>query len=57
MDATTTTTGLEVECALDTRTYEKGPKVSNTAMAGLHITGEEFHPEWNYSIAPRASNP
>jgi hypothetical protein len=31
--------------------------VSNTAMASLHITGDEFHPEWNYSIAPRTPNP
>ena len=51
--STTTTTGLKVECALDTKTYEKGLKVSDTAMAGLQITGEEFHPEWNYPIEPR----
>jgi hypothetical protein len=55
--ATTTKTGLKVECGLDTRTYEKGLKVSDTAMAGLQITGDEFHPEWNYSIAPRNPNP
>ena len=54
---TTTKTGLKVECGLDTRTYEKGLKVSDTAMAGLQITGDEFHPEWNYSIEPRNLNP
>ena len=53
--ATTTRTGLKVECALDTRTYEKGLKVSNAEMESLDITGDAFHPEWNYTIKPRAS--
>ena len=51
--ATTTKTGLKVECALDERTYEKGVKVSDAEMACLHITGDPFHPEWNYTIKPR----
>ena len=51
--ATTTKTGLKVECALDTRSYERGVKVSDAEMASLHITGDEFHPEWNYTIKPR----
>ena len=51
--ATTTKTGLNVECALDERTYEKGLKVSNVDMAALDITGDSFHPEWNYTIKPR----
>ena len=51
--ATTTKTGLKVECALDTRTYEKGIKVSHAEMASLDITGDAFHPEWNYTIKPR----
>jgi Rhodopirellula transposase DDE domain len=46
--ATTTKTGLKVESALDTRTYQKGIKVSKAAMKGLDITGDHFHPEWNY---------
>jgi hypothetical protein len=44
--ATTTKTGLKVECALDERTYEKGVKVSKAEMAALDIAGDEFHPEW-----------
>jgi len=52
--ATTTKTGLKVECALDTRTYEKGIKVSDAEMASLSITGDRFHPEWNYTIRPRS---
>ncbi len=51
--ATTTKAGLTVECALDTRTYEKGIKVSKAAMKALDITGDTFHPEWNYTIKPR----
>ena len=51
--ATTTRTGLKVECALDPRTYQKGLKVSDQEMANLDITGDDFHPEWNYTINPR----
>ncbi len=51
--ATTTKAGLKVECVLDTRTYEKGIKVSDVEMQTLDITGDTFHPEWNYTIKPR----
>jgi hypothetical protein len=51
--ATTTKTGLKVESALDTRTYQKGIKVREAEM--LDITGDQFHPEWNYTISPRKS--
>ena len=51
--ATTTKTGLRIESALDSRTYEKGIKVSAAEMATLDITGDSFHPEWNYTIRPR----
>ena len=51
--ATTTKTGLKVECVLDTRTYKKGIKISKAEVAALAITGDAFHPEWNYTIKPR----
>ncbi|MCJ7753846.1 MAG: ISAzo13 family transposase [Thermoanaerobaculales bacterium] len=51
--ATTTKTGLKIESALDTRTYEKGIKVSDAEMKRLDIRGDTFHPEWNYKITPR----
>jgi hypothetical protein len=51
--ATTTKAGLTVESILDTRTYQKGRKVSNAEMASLNIEGDDFHPEWNYTIKPR----
>jgi len=53
--ATTTKTGLKIESALDTRTYEKGIKVSKAEMNRLDIRGDEFHPEWNYTVTPRTS--
>jgi len=53
--ATTTKTGLRVKAALDTRTYEKGKKISDAEMRTLDITGDPFHPEWNYTIRPRSS--
>ncbi len=56
ISATTTKTGLKVECALDERIYEKGIKVSNAEMQALAIEGEDFHPEWNYTIKPRSLN-
>ena len=51
--ATTTKAGLKVECALDERTYEKGIKVPDAEMDALDLTGDAFHPEWNYTIKPR----
>jgi hypothetical protein len=51
--ATTTKTGLQVRCELDTRAYPKGIKVSDAEMGTINITGDKFHPEWNYTIAPR----
>ncbi len=50
--ATTTKTGLKVECLLDTRTYEKGIKISDAEMETLNIAGDDFHPEWNYTVKP-----
>ena len=51
--ATTTKAGLKVECEIDTRTYQKGIKISNAEMKALELIGDEFHPEWNYTIKPR----
>ena len=51
--ATTTKTGLKVESALDTRSYQKGIKIRKAEMKCLDITGDQFHPEWNYTIRPR----
>ena len=53
--STTTKTGLTVRCELDTRIYPKGLKVDDADMAALNIKGDAFHPEWNYTISPRAA--
>jgi hypothetical protein len=53
--ATATKTGLRVESALDTNTYEKGIKISDAEMKRVDIRGDTFHPEWNYTIMPRTS--
>ena len=55
--ATTTKTGLTVECALDERTYEKGIRIKKSEMKRLDIEGDAFHPEWNYTIKPRRPDP
>ena len=32
---------------------QKGIKVSDAEMQRLEITGDTFHPEWNYTVRPR----
>jgi Rhodopirellula transposase DDE domain len=54
--ATTTTTDLKVHCELDPRSYPKGIKLTNDEMSSPNITGDKFHPEWNYSIAPKSAD-
>jgi hypothetical protein len=51
--ATTTKTGLTVQCELDENTYAKGVKVSDEEMEALNIEKDRWHPEWNYTIKPR----
>jgi hypothetical protein len=51
--ATTTKNGLQVHCELDPRAYPKAIKVSDAEMDTLNIKGDTFHPEWNYTIAPK----
>jgi hypothetical protein len=51
--ATTTKTGLTVQCELDENSYAKGIKVTDAEMATLNIEVDPWHPEWNYTIKPR----
>ncbi len=55
--ATTTTTGLTVESYLDTDPYPAGQTVSDAQMATLQLTRDDFHGEWNYTIAPHDPPP
>ena len=50
--STTTTTGLKVYARLDPNTYPTKINVTDQQMRAINIQGEEFHPEWNYTIIP-----
>jgi hypothetical protein len=50
--ATTTNSGLEVHCELDTNAYPKGIAVSDAEFDAINMTRAEFHGEWNYTIHP-----
>ena len=54
---TRTKTGLTVMCRIDANAYEKGIKVTDTEMAALNIQPDNFHGEWNYTLAPRRPDP
>jgi hypothetical protein len=55
--ATTTRSGLKVHARLDQTEYPKGIKVSDRELAAVQLTGDTFHPEWNYTIRPRPQPP
>jgi transposase len=50
--ATTTDTGLKVQCEIDPNTYPAGVKVSDAEMDAIHIHRHDFHGDWNYTITP-----
>lgn len=50
--ATKTATGLEVQCELDSWTYEKARKVTDEEMETIKLRPHRFHGEWNYTIDP-----
>jgi hypothetical protein len=55
--ATTTDKGLEVRCEIDGNLYPKGVAVSDEEMQAINIVRDEFHGEWNYTIAPNQQPP
>src|SRR5215218_7515164 len=50
--ATSTITGLDVQCRLDENDYPKAIKVSDAEMNAININRDGFHGEWNYTISP-----
>jgi hypothetical protein len=52
--ATRTRSGLKVKAVLDTNEYETGVTISDEEMQQLWIRRHKTHPEWNYTISPRA---
>ena len=53
--ATTTNTGLSIQCQLDLNQYPKGIIISDDDLASLNMVGDEFHPNWNYTILPQTT--
>jgi hypothetical protein len=52
---TRTRSGLKVKAVLDTNQYETGIKVPSQQIAQLKLRRHKFHPDWNYTLAPRAT--
>ena len=48
--STTTTTGLTVQCVLDTSEYPIGIKYTKADVEALPLRRHEFHGEWNYTL-------
>ena len=51
--STTTDKGLIVRCKPDETEYQKGIKVSDEELEAVNLVGDEFHPNWNYTIYAR----
>jgi hypothetical protein len=53
---TTTTTGLHIQAALDTKAYPTGLKVTKQQMQELSLQRDAFHgKDWNYTLMPRGT--
>jgi hypothetical protein len=50
---TSTRKGLKVVAVLDENVYEAGKEISDDELVSLNIHKDEFHQEWNCTIAPR----
>jgi hypothetical protein len=55
--ATTTNSGLKVYARLDDNDYPQAVKVSNEQLAAVNLIHHDWHPEWNYRIAPSGRSP
>ena len=50
--ATTTKTGLTVQCTYDPNWYPTGVKITDRQLAALPVQAHDWHGEWNYTITP-----
>jgi hypothetical protein len=57
ISSTTTSTGLKVYARLDATVYATQVKVTKEEIAAVNITGNDWHPEWNYRITPGNRSP
>jgi hypothetical protein len=55
--ATTTKAGLRVQAVRDTGIYPTKIQVSDDQLAAVRLTRHGFHGDWNYTIAPRPTEP
>lgn len=51
--ATTTDTGLSVQCAIDDNEYQRGIAVSDEEMAVVNLEKSSWRGDWNYIIRPQ----
>ena len=51
--ATTTSTGLEVYARLDDGSYPDKIRVPDDQIQAVNLHGDDFHPDWNYTIKPK----
>ena len=54
---TRTRTGLSVKAVLDTNQYDTGIAISDEDIGQLCLKRHKVHPDWNYTLLPRASTP
>jgi len=57
INATTTSSGLVIHARLDTADYPTGTTHTKADIQAIPITGDDFHPEWNYTINPPRDTP
>ncbi len=50
--APTTDTGLRVKCKEGRTICPTGTKITEEAFASMNLFGDEFYPNWNYTIRP-----
>jgi len=51
---TSTRGGLKVKAVLDTSQYETGVEVSKEDIGQLRLKRHRAHPDWSYTLLPRA---
>ena len=49
---TTTNAGLKIKAALDEKEYPTGIKITDKELESINLNKNDFHGEWNYTIAP-----
>jgi transposase len=55
--STTTAKGLRIAAEWEQGDYPKGAAVTDAELAAVPLTGHEWHPEWNYDLAPTRNPP